>query len=112
VSEVRVYAGATNPSHELSLSDGVLTWGLRLESGPEAIVERPLTPSSLRLSGVSGFGAWEPGLAQIEQRDWSGGRGAERLAAETARSYFDGQNAWTLSPGRVHAPPCSACPAM
>jgi hypothetical protein len=105
VSEVRVYAGATNPSHELSLSDGVLTWGLRLESGPEAIVERPLTPSTLRLSGVSGFGAWEPGLAQIEQRDWSGGRGAERLAAETARSYFDGQNAWTLSPGRVHAAP-------
>jgi hypothetical protein len=105
VSEVRVYAGATNPSHELSLSDGVLTWGLRLESGPEAITERPLTPSTLRMSGLSGFGAWEPGLAQIEQRDWSGGRGAERFAAETARRYFDSQSLWTLTAGRIHAAP-------
>lgn len=102
---VRVYPGATAPSHELSLSDGVLTWGLRLEGGAAGIKESVLTPSGLRLNWVSGFGAWEPGLAQIEQRDWSGGRGSVRFSTQAARRYFDSQDAWTLTPGRVHAAP-------
>lgn len=102
---VRVYAGASAPSHELSLSDGVLTWGLRLEGGAKGIKESVLTPSGLRLNWVSGFGAWEPGLAQIEQRDWSGGRGAARFSTQAARRYYDSQDAWTLTPGRVHAAP-------
>lgn len=102
---VRTYPGATAPSHELSLSDGVLTWGLRLEGGAAGIKESVLTPSGLRLNWVSGFGAWEPGLAQIEQRDWSGGRGSVRFSTQAARRYFDSQDAWTLTPGRVHAAP-------
>lgn len=102
---VRVYAGATAPSHQLSLSDGVLTWGLRLEGGAEGIKESVLTPSGLRLNWVSGFGAWEPGLAQIEQRDWSGGRGALRFSTQSARRFYDSQDAWTLTPGRIHAAP-------
>ncbi|MCW5874160.1 MAG: hypothetical protein KIS88_05890 [Anaerolineales bacterium] len=105
MSRVRVYAGASAPSHELSLSDGVLTWGLRLEGGADGIKESVLTPSGLRLNWVSGFGAWEPGLAQIEQRDWSGGRGAARFSTQAARRYYDSQDAWTLTPGRVHAAP-------
>ncbi|HRN50157.1 MAG TPA: hypothetical protein PK551_02435 [Anaerolineales bacterium] len=102
---VRVYAGASAASHELSLSDGVLTWGLRLEGGAAGIKESVLTPSGLRLNWVSGFGAWEPGLAQIEQRDWSGGRGAARFSTQAARRFYDSQEAWTLTPGRVHATP-------
>ncbi|MCL4257675.1 MAG: hypothetical protein KJZ53_03990 [Anaerolineales bacterium] len=102
---VRVYAGASAASHELSLSDGVLTWGLRLEGGAQGIKESVLTPSGLRLNWVSGFGAWEPGLAQIEQRDWSGGRGAARFSTQAARRFYDSQDAWTLTPGRVHAAP-------
>ncbi|UYN90160.1 MAG: hypothetical protein KIT08_02720 [Anaerolineales bacterium] len=105
MSRVRVYPGASNPSHELSLSDGVLTWGLRLEGGAEGIKESVLTPSGLRLNWVSGFGAWEPGLAQIEQRDWSGGRGAPRFSTQSARRFYDSQDAWTLTPGRIHAAP-------
>ncbi len=100
-----MYAGASAPSHELSLSDGVLTWGLRLEGGADGIKESVLTPSGLRLNWVSGFGAWEPGLAQIEQRDWSGGRGAVRFSTQAARRYYDSQDAWTLTPGRLHAAP-------
>ncbi|UYN91871.1 MAG: hypothetical protein KIT70_11000 [Anaerolineales bacterium] len=102
---MRTYPGATAPSHELSLSDGVLTWGLRLEGGAAGIKESVLTPSGLRLNWVSGFGAWEPGLAQIEQRDWSGGRGSVRFSTQAARRYFDSQDAWTLTPGRLHAAP-------
>ena len=100
---IRVYPGATNPTHDFSLSDGVQTWGLRLDGGAEAIKEEPLTPSTLRFSGgVSGFGSWEPGMAQIEQRDWSGGRGAAYFSAEDAQSsrrFYDSMNAWTLTPG-------------
>jgi hypothetical protein len=102
---VNVYPGATNPSHEISLSDGVQTWGLHLDGGPEALREEPLTPSTLRFNGgVSSFGAWEPGMAQIEQRDWSGGRGLERFSAENKDSsnrFYDSQNAWTLTPGKL-----------
>jgi hypothetical protein len=105
MSAVRVYPGASNPTHELSLSDGVVTWGLKLDGGDEALKETPLTPSTLRLSGVSGFGAWEPGLAQIEQRDWSGGRGAARFSAQSAARFYDSRNAWTLSAGELHAAP-------
>ena len=100
---IRVYPGASNPTHDFSLSDGVQTWGLRLDGGADALREEPLTPSTLRFnSGVTGFGSWEPGLAQIEQRDWSGGRGATRFSAEdaeSARRFYDSLNAWTLTPG-------------
>jgi hypothetical protein len=105
VSALRVYPGASDPTHELSLSDGVVTWGLKLDGGAEGLKETPLTPSALRLSGVSGFGAWEPSLAQIEQRDWSGGRGAARFSAQTAARFYDSRAAWTMSPGVLHAAP-------
>jgi hypothetical protein len=102
---VRVYPGAANPSHEFSLSDGVQTWGLRLDGGPEAVREAPLTPSTLRFNnGVTGFGDWEPGMAQIEQRDWSGGRGLETFSTEdleSAKRFHDSMNAWTVTPGKV-----------
>lgn len=101
---IRVYPGASNPSHDFSLSDGVQTWGLRLDGGPEALREQPLTPSTLRFDTPAGFGAWEPGMAQIEQRDWSGGLGLERFAAENsaaARRFYDSLNAWTLTPGML-----------
>lgn len=99
---IRVYPGASNPTHDLSLTDGVQTWGLRLDAGPEALREQPLTPSTLRFASPAGFGAWEPGMAQIEQRDWSGGPGLERFVAEepaVARRFHDSRNAWTLTPG-------------
>ena len=43
-----VYPGAKNPSHEISLSDGVQTWGLCLVAGEKAIKETPLRPSTIR----------------------------------------------------------------
>ncbi len=102
---IRVYPGATNPTHDFSLSDGVQTWGLRLDAGPESLREEPLTPSTLRFSSnSSAFGSWEPGMAQIEQRDWSGGRGAAQFSAddaESSRRFYDSMNAWTLTPGAL-----------
>lgn len=101
---IRVYPGASNPTHDFSLSDGVQTWGLRLDGGPDALREQPLTPSTLRFDPPGNFGAWEPGMAQIEQHDWSGGIGQVRFDGEDAaasRRYFDGLYAWTLEPGML-----------
>lgn len=104
---VRVYPGAKNPTHEISLSDGVQTWGLRLDGGPKAILERPLTPSTVLSIGQSGkFGDYEPGLSHIEQRTWVGGRGLEDFVDDPTR-FYDSMNAWTLTPGRLLPAPQS-----
>lgn len=106
---IRVYPGATNPSHHISLSDGVQTWGLRLDGGEDALRETPLTPSTLSFrDGLSSFGEWEPGLASIEQRSWHGGRGLEVFSADDPASairFYDSRSAWTQTPGMVMPAP-------
>ncbi|KAA3643432.1 MAG: hypothetical protein DWQ07_23245 [Chloroflexi bacterium] len=100
-----VHPGAPNPTHEISLSDGVQTWGLKLDGGPGALQEIPMTPSTLQFTGGgSKFGDWEPGMSHIEQRTWEGGRGLEDFAEDSTR-YYDSMNAWTLTPGRVMPAP-------
>jgi hypothetical protein len=93
-----VYPGAKNPTHEISLSDGVQTWGLRLVGGPRGIEEKPFGPSILNLSNLN-FGG-DPSLSQIEQRDWTGGRGLESFGDDET-GFFDSQNVWTTTRGRI-----------
>lgn len=49
--------------------------------------------------GQGKFGDYEPRFANIEQRDWSGGRGQEDL--EDLSRYFDSENIFSLIPGRI-----------
>lgn len=101
MAAVRVHPGAKNPTHEISLSDGVQKWGLRLAGGPGGLQELPLTPSTLNITGTqSKFGDWEPGLSQIERRTWEGGRGQEDFVDDPTR-YYDSQQAWTLTSGKL-----------
>src|SRR3990167_6802956 len=101
MAEVVVYPGAPRATHELSLSDGVETWGLTLDHGPRGIQEIPQTPSTLRFTGGgTKFGDYEPGMSHIEMRTWQGGRGLEELADDPSR-YFDSRDAWTLTPARL-----------
>ena len=98
---VRVYPGAKNPTHEISLSDGVTIWGLRLDGGPEALKESPVTPTLMQFKeGESKFGDWEPGMSHIQQRTWEGGRGMEEFVDDPTR-FFDSMMAWTMTPGRL-----------
>jgi hypothetical protein len=98
---VRVYPGAKSPTHEISLSDGVNTWGLRLDGGPRALQEVPMTPSTLQFTGGgSKFGDWEPGMSHIEQRTWIGGRGSDDFASDPTR-FFDSHMAFTMVDGKV-----------
>ncbi|MCB2178544.1 hypothetical protein KQH61_03925 [bacterium] len=105
MTHIKVYPGAKNPTHEISLSDGVQTWGLRLDGGPSAIEEVPITPSTRQFTGGgSKFGDWEPGMSHIEQRTWEGGRGQADFVDDATR-YFDAKMAWTLTPGKVFPVP-------
>ncbi|MBT3239372.1 MAG: hypothetical protein HON98_02590 [Chloroflexi bacterium] len=98
---VRVYPGAKNPSHQISLSDGIQTWGLRLAGGDQSIKEKPLRPSTIYQGiGESKFGDWEPGMSEIEQRSWEGGRGVEDFV-DNPKGFYDSMMAWTSLPGKV-----------
>ncbi len=98
---VNVYPGAKNPSHEISLSDGIQTWGLRLAGGEKSIKEKPLRPSTIyQLKDKSKFGDWEPGMSQIEQRTWEGGRGVEDFV-ENPKGFYDSMMVWTSLPGKL-----------
>ena len=102
---VRVFPGVKNPTHEISLSDGVHTWGLTLDGGPQAIREVPMTPSTLHIAGgTSKFGDWEPGLAQIGQNTWVGGRGLADFSQDNTR-YLDGHMAFTMVEGKLFPAP-------
>ncbi len=104
---IRVYPGAKNPTHQISLSDGVQTFGLRLEDGPHSVQEVPLTPSTVQFTGGgSKFGDWEPGISHIEQRTWQGGRANHSFVDDPTR-YYDAKNAWTLTPGKVFPAPAA-----
>lgn len=83
------------PTHHISFSDGVETWGAILEDGARGITEQPVQASSLvQVTRASRYGSGEPG--QIEQRNWTGGRGQENFFDDDSR-FYDGQNLWTLS---------------
>jgi hypothetical protein len=102
---IRVYPGAKNPTHEISLSDGVRKWGLRLDGGAQAIQEVPMTASTLQFTGGgTKFGDWEPGMSHIEQRTWEGGRGQEEYV-DAHTKFFDSMNAWTINTGTVFPVP-------
>ena len=102
---LKVYPGAKNYTHEISLSDGVRRYGLRLKDGSRSLQEIPMTPSTVHFSGGgTKFGDWEPGMSHIEQRTWEGGRGLDSFVDDATR-YFDAKNAWTLTPGKVFPVP-------
>ena len=102
---IKVYPGAKRPSHQISLSDGVQTFGLRLEDGSKSLEEIPLTPSTVHFEGGgTKFGDWEPGISHIEQRTWEGGRANDSFVDDVTR-YADGKMAWTLTPGKLFPVP-------
>src|SRR3990167_10119352 len=98
---INVGPDVKNPTHEISLSDGVETWGLKLENGPAGVREASQHPSTLRFTGGgTKFGDYEPSLSHIEQRTWKGGRGQEDFVDDATR-FYDSQACWTLTEGRL-----------
>ena len=102
---LKVYPGARQATHQISLSDGVRVYGLRLADGPRSIQEIPMTPSTIHFSaGGTKFGDWEPGMSHIEQRTWDGGRANDSFVDDMTR-FFDAKMCWTLTPGKLFPVP-------
>lgn len=104
---IRVSPDEPNPTHHISLDDGVELYGLNIDQGGRGIQEIPQTASTLRFTGGGGkFGDYEPSISHLEQRTWSGGRGGEYYSDDPSK-YFDAHHTWTLSPGILM--PASEC---
>lgn len=102
---IRVFPGAKSPTHQVSLSDGRETWGLRMVNGPEGMTEIPMTPSTIHFTGLaSKFGDWDPGISHLEQRTWVGGRGNASFDQDSSR-FFDSQMAFTMIDNKVFPAP-------
>jgi len=102
---VRVRPKDANATHDISLSDGVNTWGITLKEGARGIQESPATPTNIRITGGgTKFGDYDPMMSHIEQRDWSGGRGQEYFVDDPTR-FYDSWEAWSLTPGKLFQSP-------
>jgi hypothetical protein len=100
-TNAKVSPRTTNPTHTISLSDGIQNWGLRLEGDYKYIQETPQTPSTLMINQQGGeYGDFDPSMSHIQQSEWVGGRGQERFAEDQTR-YYDAKNLWTTSSGMI-----------
>ncbi|MCB2179448.1 hypothetical protein KQH61_05955 [bacterium] len=105
MARVKVYPGVKSPTHQISLTDGIVTYALRLADPPSSLQDSPVTPSTVHFTGGgTKFGDWEPGMSHIEQRTWEGGRGQADFVDDATR-FFDSKMAWTLTPGKVFPVP-------
>lgn len=102
---VRVKPKNPSNTHDISLSDGSRTWGIKLTEGPRAIQEISSQPSNIRITGGGEkYGDFDPAFSHIEMRDWTGGRGGEKLVDDPSK-FYDSLSAWTLTPGWWHQAP-------
>ena len=83
---INVFPSAPDPSHDISLTDGTLTYGFTFAGGPRVFQEIPLSPPAQSF--------------EVQQRNWVGGRGTINIK-DDATGFFDSQNMWTSSEGRA-----------
>lgn len=101
-TRAKVNPNTSTPTHTISLSDGVQTFGLRLEGDYKYIQQTPQTPSTLMINQQgSEFGDFDPSMSHIQQTEWYGGRASERFVEDQTR-YYDAKNLWTTSTGLTH----------
>ena len=102
MTQINVGVGVKNPTHDVSLSDGQEKWGLKLDGGIRGVQEVSQTASTiLQRGGAQKWGDYDPTFGHIQQDTWHGGRGLEEFSDDPTR-YFDSENMWTLTPGRLH----------
>jgi hypothetical protein len=100
-TRAKVNPNTSTPTHTISLSDGVQNWGLRLQGDYKYIQESPQSPSTMMINQQGGeYGDFDPSMSHIQQSEWTGGRGQERLV-EDISSYYDAKNLWTTTGGMI-----------
>src|SRR5258706_3631989 len=86
MTTVRVSYGERNPTHEVSLSDGVTTYGLIFAGGSRALQEVPLSPPAAEFAN--------------SQVNWIGGKGRLRFQDDET-GYFDDYFLWSTHDQRL-----------
>ncbi len=86
MTTVNVGFGISDPTHDLSLSDGSTTLGLILAGGPRVLQEIPLSPPAQAF--------------EIEQRNWVGGQGRRRYDDDPT-GFYDSDFLWSTTEGRL-----------
>lgn len=98
---IRVSPTEPNPTHDISLSDGVTTIGLHLVNGqghrdPRAIRQGSTPRTSLQIQqGDSEYTSFNLPYTPIVQKDWSGGRGQSEFKRDSTR-YYDSYRVNTI----------------
>lgn len=87
---VNVFPSSPDPSHDISLSDSVNTYGFTFAGGPRVLQEIPLSPPAQAF--------------EVQGKTFIGGRGVIRNT-DDATGFFDSQNLWTTSEGKMHPSP-------
>lgn len=82
MTNVNVGYGITDPTHDLSLSDGVSTYGMIFAGGTRVLQETPLSPPAQAFEN--------------EQKNWIGGRGRIRYEDDPT-GFFDSDRLWSTS---------------
>lgn len=82
MTNVSVSYGNQNPTHDISLSDGSVTYGLIYSGGPRVLQEVPLSPPAQQF--------------EIEHRNWIGGRGRNRYDDDPT-GFFDDYFLWSTT---------------
>src|SRR3990172_8039197 len=95
-------ATGDKPTYDITLTDvpsgGTTTVGIMLADGssPQAIRRLPRGPGVKRLD--------------VEQRDWTGGRGNENRFALDSTKVYDQKNIWGMTPGQLTPAPLMRFP--
>lgn len=98
---IRVSPTEQNPTHDISLSDGLTTIGLHLCNGQgvrdrRAIRQASTPRTSLQIqSGDPSYSGFNLPYTPITQKDWSGGRGQAVYERDTTR-YYDAYRVNTI----------------
>jgi hypothetical protein len=90
MTTVSVGYGISDPTHDLSVSDGSTTLGLILAGGPRVLQEIPLSPPAQAF--------------EIEQRNWTGGHGRRRYD-DDPNGFADSDFLWSMTEGRLFPTP-------
>ena len=105
MARVKVSPRDPNATHQLSLSDGARTFGIKAAGGPLGVQETPQTPSNIRITGGGQkYGDFDPMMSHLEQRSWEGGRAAEEYWQHETQ-FYDSMNCYTLVPDRAFPAP-------
>ena len=68
MTDVRVGVGEQNTTHDVSLSDGNETWGLKLDGGIQSVQETSQTASTiLQRGGAQKWGDYDPTFGHLQQ---------------------------------------------